>query len=87
MPDILLSWALEMVGRAAMSIYPSVSCKYYRVLCVASTMTTLQKPGLLFLGAKNSRMQLYTKHEAGFSLKVMSTVSPLLMWNLFLGCE
>lgn len=39
------------------------------------------------LRAKNARTQLCTEHEAGFSLKVMSADSPLLMWNPFLGWE
>ena len=46
-------------------------------------MTALEKSGLVFLRAKDSRRQLHPDHEAGLSVKVMSTDNPLFLWNPF----
>ena len=55
-------------------------CKAY---LKSSTMTALEESGLVFSRAKDSRIQLYPEHEAGLSLKAMSTDNSLFLWNPF----
>ena len=55
-------------------------CKAY---LKSSTMTALEESGLAFSRAKDSRIQLYPEHEAGLSLKAMSTDNSLFLWNPF----